>query len=138
MPEDSSSVDCVPLERNSLEFNTISDNFCKTSQAYICSRNIATIFRIENPKLLKSYLAEKTSMQIAAGKDGKSINELELFRGVHPNSVSEINKNGFSAAIADVNCKYASQKNDQNHTTVISSWCPLDWLVSQRDVSLIS
>ena len=110
MPKGSSGLEAKVhrelLPANSTEFKEISGRFCLTSGGYIHSGNVIKIERIQNPQLYKSYLAKKQSMQKTAGHN--SVNELDLFHGTHPNSVSEINENGFNRSLTGVSGKHAS------------------------------
>ena len=105
MPKDNAGLEqkvhCVPLNNTSPEFASVSAKFCNSSGNQINSGNIVKIERIQNPHLYMSYLAKKESMEKTAGKN--KINELDLFHGTNPNSVSEINENGFNRSFAGVN-----------------------------------
>ena len=111
MPKDQSDLEakvhCVQLQPHSKEFKDISAKFCNSSGGQITSGNIVMIQRIQNPQLYKSYLAKKESMEKTAGV--ASINEIDLFHGTNPNSVPEINENGFNRSFAGVNGKFECQ-----------------------------
>ena len=113
MPKDASGfevkVHCVQLKTNSQEFRDVSAKFCSNSNGKITSGSIVKIERIQNPQLYKSYLAKKESMERTAGKN--SANKMKLFHGTHPDSVPEINENGFNRSFAGKNGKYINQSD---------------------------
>ena len=108
MPKDSLGLEAkfhsVQLQQQSKEFTDVLNKFCASSGGQIHRGNVMGIHRIQNPQLYKSYLAKKESMEKSAGQ--ASINEKELFHGTDPNSIPEINENGFNRSFAGVNGKF--------------------------------
>ena len=116
MPEDSSGrgveVHRVKLQPHSQEFIEVRKKFTSTSGGKIDNGNITRIDRVQNPQLYMSYSARKQSMLETLGDT--NINELSLFHGTRPQSVSGINKNGFKKYFAGVNGKFTSHLHVSN------------------------
>ena len=67
------------------------------------STTIASIERIQNPHLYQAYQIRKAKMD----KDNGGNNERQLFHGTNPESVTNINTQGFNRSFSGLNGKYA-------------------------------
>ena len=67
------------------------------------STSIASIERIQNPHLYQAYQLRKAKMD----KDNGGNNERQLFHGTNPESVTNINTQGFNRSFSGLNGKYA-------------------------------
>lgn len=88
MPSDSQEVHTVSLDRNSPEYQKVSEQFYATVQG---QATISDIRRIQNPWLYQSYSLLKEKME----KNNGFSNERLLFHATAFDSVKSINCDGF-------------------------------------------
>ena len=86
----------VSLPEDSQEYKAVEEKFLRTLSGKVV---ISKIERIQNPSMFNSYMLRKQSMD---EKDGTIDNELELFHGTRPESVKEINVQGFNRSLCGV------------------------------------
>lgn len=86
----------VSLPEDSQEYKAVEEKFLRTLSGKVV---ISKIERIQNPSMFNSYMLRKQSMD---EKNGTIDNELELFHGTRPESVKEINVQGFNRSLCGV------------------------------------
>lgn len=86
----------VSLPEDSQEYKAVEEKFLQTLSGKVV---ISKIERIQNPSMFNSYMLRKQSMD---EKNGTIDNELELFHGTRPESVKEINVQGFNRSLCGV------------------------------------
>lgn len=86
----------VSLPEDSQEYKAVEEKFLRTLGGKVI---ISKIERIQNPSMFNSYMLRKQSMD---EKNGTIDNELELFHGTKPESVKEINVQGFNRSLCGV------------------------------------
>ena len=86
----------VSLPEDSQEYKAVEEKFLRTLSGKVV---ISKIERIQNPSMFNSYILRKQSMD---EKNGTIDNELELFHGTRPESVKEINVQGFNRSLCGV------------------------------------
>lgn len=89
----------VTLPQDSQEYKTVQEKFLKTLRG---NASITNIERIQNPSMFNSYMLRKQTMDV---KNGTLENELLLFHGTKPNSVKNINVQGFNRSLCGINGK---------------------------------
>ena len=90
----------VSLPEDSQEYKAVEEKFLRTLSGKVV---ISKIERIQNPSMFNSYMLRKQSMD---EKNGTIDNELELFHGTKPESVKEINVQGFNRSLCGVHGMY--------------------------------
>ena len=105
MPKDAygkeTAYHVVTLKAASPEYNDVHRKVMQSSQGQIA--RVATIRRIQNPQLYKSFMARKETMD-KTGVNGS--NERELFHGTSEASCDNINHHGFNRSMAGKNGNY--------------------------------
>ena len=91
------TVHTVKLSPASVEYQDVT---FKIHQAG-WSATIASIERIQNPHLYQAYQLRKVKMD----KDNGGNNERQLFHGTNPESVTNINSQGFNRSFSGLNGK---------------------------------
>ncbi|KAM4697941.1 protein mono-ADP-ribosyltransferase PARP14 [Rhinophrynus dorsalis] len=88
-------VKVVALQPGTAEYNDVQGQFMKT-----CQRRIIQIERIQNKPLWMNYQIKKQSLDT---KKGSTSNEKQLFHGTDPNTIKNVNHNGFNRSYAGRN-----------------------------------
>ncbi|XP_022804135.1 poly [ADP-ribose] polymerase 14-like [Stylophora pistillata] len=86
----------VSLPNDSQEYKAVGEKFLRLMNGKVVIKKIE---RIQNPSMFNSYMLRKQAMD---EKNGTIDNELELFHGTKPDSVKEINVQGFNRSLCGV------------------------------------
>lgn len=86
----------VCLSEDSQEYKAVEEKFLRSLSGKVVIKKIQ---RIQNPSMFNSYMLRKQTMD---EKNGTIDNELELFHGTKPDSVKEINVQGFNRSLCGV------------------------------------
>jgi len=93
----------VSLAQDTQEYTTVERMFLQSMQGKV---SITNIERIQNPSMFNSFMLRKQTMD---EKNGTLENELQLFHGTKPESVSSINVQGFNRSFCGMNGTYLNQ-----------------------------
>ncbi|OCT60889.1 protein mono-ADP-ribosyltransferase PARP14 [Xenopus laevis] len=88
-------VKVVPLNSGSPEYNDVQSQFVKS-----CAMKIIKIERIQNKHLWLNYQIKKQSID---AKNNSTNNDMQLFHGSDPNTIQNVNQNGFNRSYAGRN-----------------------------------
>ncbi|KAM4626656.1 protein mono-ADP-ribosyltransferase PARP14-like [Discoglossus pictus] len=88
-------LEVVAVSPGTQEYTDIQNKFART-----CNMTIITIERVQNQHLWLSYQIKQQAMD---AKNGKMNNEKQLFHGTAPDTVKQINNNGFNRSFAGKN-----------------------------------
>ncbi|KAM4626660.1 protein mono-ADP-ribosyltransferase PARP14-like [Discoglossus pictus] len=88
-------VKVVVLKTGSSEYTDVQSQFTRT-----CNKKILQIERIQNQTLWQNYQIKKKSMD---DKNVNMNNEKQLFHGTDPDTVKNVNRNGFNRSFAGRN-----------------------------------
>ncbi|XP_018091092.1 protein mono-ADP-ribosyltransferase PARP14 isoform X2 [Xenopus laevis] len=94
----SEQVKVVPLNPGAPEYNDVQSQFQKS-----CPMKIIKIERIQNKHLWLNYQIKKQSID---AKNQSTSNEMQLFHGSDPNTIKNVNQNGFNRSYAGRNAAY--------------------------------
>ena len=86
------TVHILKLRPTSIEYQDVAMKFNQTAGAL----TISSIERIQNPHLYQAYQLRKEKMD----KDNGGNNERQLFHGTSPDSVTNINTQGFNRSFS--------------------------------------
>ncbi|KAM8934065.1 protein mono-ADP-ribosyltransferase PARP14 [Pelodytes ibericus] len=109
-------VKVVLLSPGTSEYRDVQQEFAQT-----CQRQITKIERIQNQPLWLNFLIKKKSVD---DKNSTTNNEKRLFHGTDPNTINNVNHNGFNRSFAGKNAAcygngtyFAVQANYSAHNT---------------------